>query len=293
MEKIQITETSLAAAKQWENSVFLEDDLLLVEHMSEVSLSQDPRRMNFILVGLCTRGHLSYNMDTQRQVVNAGDMFVVSERHVIDNYQASADLDGLCFMVSVKFFHEIIQNIGDMSALFLFAQHNPVVRLNEHNQQTFKEYYAVIRRKIQNADNHFLKDLVRTLLLALLYDLGNIIYHAVPTENTEHQSRADVIFNKFIAMVESNYKRERRVNWYAKQQGITPKYLSECVKHVSRRTPNEWIDNYVLLELRILMRNSTKSIKDITVEMNFPNQSFLGKYFKEHIGMSPSEYRRK
>ena len=293
MEKIQITETSLAAAKQWENSVFLEDDLLLVEHMNEVPLSQDPRRMNFILVGLCTRGHLSYNMDTQKQMVNTGDMFVVSERHVIDNYQASEDLDGLCFMVSVKFFHEIIQNIGDMSALFLFAQHNPVVRLNEHDQQTFREYYTVIRRKIEHADNHFLKHLVRTLLLALLYDLGNIIYHAVPKENNEHQSRADVIFNRFSTMVEKNYKQERRVSWYAKQQGITPKYLSECVKHVSRRTPNEWIDNYVLLELRVLMKNSTKSIKDITAEMNFPNQSFLGKYFKEHIGMSPSEYRKK
>lgn len=292
MEKIQITETSMAMAKQWENSGFLGDDLVLLEHMNAMPFPREPRRMNFILVALCTSGQVKYTMDTLEQVVNPGDMLVVGQRHVINNYQPSPDLDGLCFMVSVKFFHEIIQNIGDMSALFLFAQHNPVVRLNEHNQQTFKEYYAVIRRKIQNADNHFLKDLVRTLLLALLYDLGNIVYHSLP-ENTEHQSRADVIFSKFIGMVESNYKNERRVGWYAKQLGITPKYLSECVKHVSRRTPNEWIDNYVLLELRILLKNSSKSIKDITEEMNFPNQSFLGKYFKEHIGMSPSEYRRK
>ena len=74
--------------------------------------------------------------------------------------------------------------------------------------------------------------------------------------------------------------------------GITPKYLSESVKAVSRRTPNEWIDNYVTMELRVQLRNSTKSIKQIAEELNFPNQSFLGKYFKEHVGLSPSDYRK-
>ena len=102
----------------------------------------------------------------------------------------------------------------------------------------------------------------------------------------------DIIFTKFIHLVEGNYKRERRVGWYAEQLCITPKYLSETVKQVSRLTPNEWIDNYVILEIRVLLKNSTRSIKEIAMEMNFPNQSFLGKFFKERVGMSPSEYRK-
>ena len=82
------------------------------------------------------------------------------------------------------------------------------------------------------------------------------------------------------------------MGWYAEQLCITPKYLSEVIKQVSKRTPNEWIDNYVMLEVRVLLKNTTKSIKEITEELNFPNQSFLGKYFKEHMGVSPSEYRK-
>ena len=73
---------------------------------------------------------------------------------------------------------------------------------------------------------------------------------------------------------------------------ITPKYLSEMVKAVSRRTPNEWIDNYVVMELRSLLKNTTKTVKEIAADMNFPNQSFLGKYFKEHVGLSPVSYRK-
>ena len=73
---------------------------------------------------------------------------------------------------------------------------------------------------------------------------------------------------------------------------ISPKYLAETVRLISRKTPNDWINYYVVLEMRVLLKNTTKSIKEITKYMNFPNQSFLGKYFKEHVGMSPSEYRK-
>ena len=64
------------------------------------------------------------------------------------------------------------------------------------------------------------------------------------------------------------------------------------MKQVSRRTPNEWIDHYVTSEIRVMLKSTTMSIKEIAQTMHFPNQSFLGKYFKEHVGMSPSKYRK-
>ena len=85
---------------------------------------------------------------------------------------------------------------------------------------------------------------------------------------------------------------ERRVNWYANQMNITPKYLSESVKQVSKRPPNDWIDRFVTMEMRVLLKNSTLSIKEIADRLHFPNQSFMGKYFKEHVGMSPMKYRK-
>ena len=104
--------------------------------------------------------------------------------------------------------------------------------------------------------------------------------------------RAEDLFSKFIQLLEKNFRTERRVSWYAQQLEITPKYLSEIVKLVSKRTPNEWIDSYVVLELRVMLNNSTLNIKQIAEDMNFANQSFLGKYFKEHVGVSPTEFRK-
>lgn len=292
MEKPTITETSMALAKQWTNSGSLGDDLLLLDRMNEVPFPREPRRMNFILIALCTGGQVRYTMDTQEQVVNPGDILIAGERHVIDNYEATPDVQGLCFIVSVKFFHETIKNVSDVSALFLFSRQCPVLHLKERDQNVFKDYFAAIRSRLQGDEHPFRRDLIRTLLLAMFYDLTNVVYH-FQQQTVKNKTRADIVFTRFIKLVEEHCRHERRVSWYAGQLDITPKYLSECIKRASSRTPNEWIDNYVTMELRVMLKNTTKSIRDIAVEMNFANQSFLGKYFKEHTGMSPSEYRRK
>ena len=290
MVNLQIKETDINKAKSWSEAVYLDDDLLLTEHINKAPMPTEPRKMNFILIGLCTKGRIAYQVDTQEQIINPGDILIVSERHIVDHYQPSPDMEGLCMILSVNFFHEIIQNVRDVNSLFLFARNHPVISLTQKEQDTFKEYFQVIKQKIGDKENYFHKDLIRTLLLAMFYDVGNIIYRV--KENDKPQSRAETIFTNFIKMVEANYRHERRVGWYAQQLCITPKYLSETVKATSRRTPNEWIDNYVTMELRVILKNSSKSIKEIAEEMNFPNQSFLGKYFKEHVGLSPSKYRK-
>ena len=225
-----------------------------------------------------------------KQVIKPGDILVVSDRHIVDSYQHSDDMEGLCMVMSVNFFREIIKNVSDISSLFLFSRLHPVMSLEEEEIQTFKEYFQVIKGKISDKRNHFQKDLIKSLLLAMFYDLSNIIYRV--QNDIKPKSRREIIFTKFIKLVEDHFRHERRVSWYAKELDITPKYLSESVKSVSHRTPNEWIDYYITLELRVQLKNSIKSIKKIAEELHFPNQSFLGKFFREHVGMSPSKYRK-
>lgn len=289
-KQIQIQDTEFGKAKNWDGSVCLDNDLLLSDQINKAPMPSDPRKMNFILIGLCTKGEISYRMDTEELVVHAGEMLVVSERHVIDGYKRSDDMEGLCIMMSVDFFHEIIKSVHDVSSLFVYARMQPVMKLEAKEINTFMEYFQAIKQKISDNHNHFRKDLIRTLMLAMFYDVGNVIYRVKNFD--ESLLRSEKVFTTFLKMVEENCKRERRVSWYAHQLNITPKYLSTAVKRISGRTAVEWIENYVTMELRVLLKNSTKSIKEITEELNFPNQSFLGKYFKEHVGLTPSAYRK-
>ena len=163
--------------------------------------------------------------------------------------------------------------------------------IKEETAQTFVEYFNLIQRKVKDSSHRFRKELVTVLLKSMLYDIGNEIYQLQLSTNNK-QTRAEKIFYDFIQLLQEHFRYERRVNWYAGQLNITPKYLSESVKQVSKRPPNDWIDRYVIMEIRVLLKNSTMSIKEIAQELHFPNQSFLGKYFKEHVGMSPLKYRK-
>lgn len=289
-QKKEILNSDLSKAKTWDGSVSLDDDLLLSDQINLAPMPRDPRKMSFILIGLCTKGQINYRMDTEEQTVEAGDLLVVSERHIIEEYKPSEDMEGLCIMMSVDFFHEIIKTVHDVSSLFVFARIRPILKLQPEEIETFKEYFQFIKQKLSDNHNHFRKDLIRTLMLAMFYDVGNVIYRV--KNFNESLMSSEKVFTAFLKMVEENCRKERRVAWYAQQLQITPKYLSQAVKRVSGQAAVEWIENYVTMELRVMLKNSSLSIKEIANEMNFPNQSFLGKYFKEHTGMTPSAYRK-
>jgi AraC-like DNA-binding protein len=281
----------LEEAKNWGNADALSNCLALTDQISDAHTTQEPTRLNFILMALCLKGQAKYNIDTKEQTVKAGDLLFISERHIVDNYSASADFECLCIMVSTEFYHGFVQSVQNVSSLLLFSMNNPVVALTPSEVQVFSNYFHTIREKITNTGHHYRENLVKALLLAMFYDMSNVIYR-VEQQGKKPQMRADALFSQFIRLLEQNFRSIRRVSWYAEQLFITPKYLSEVVKQTSKRTPNEWIDSYVILEARVLLKTTTMSIKEIADELHFPSQSFLGKYFKEHVGVSPSEFRR-
>lgn len=292
MDKRQIIDTNFDTAKaDMKTTDFIDDDIVLYDDAKKIPLPKNPRRTTFIFVGLCTAGTASYTIDTEDVVVRKNDIMIISERRVTENYTASPDLECIGMFMSMNFYYETIRNVSDISAMLIFSRTTPEVSVSEKEARMFTDYFRILQSKTADTSNPFRRKVVQALVLAMFYDLNAIIHH-METRGHSKRPRADIIFTEFIRLVEANFKSERRVSWYAEQMCITPKYLAETVKQVSRRTPNEWIDNYVTLELRLRLKNSSKSIKEIATDMHFPNQSFLGKYFKEHVGLSPSSYRK-
>ena len=87
--------------------------------------------------------------------------------------------------------------------------------------------------------------------------------------------------------------RIRSVKTFADMLNITPKYLSVAVREVSGKTPTDWIQYYVVNVIAQRLTQTKKTIKEIFVELNFPNPSFFGRFVREHLGCSPKEYREK
>lgn len=101
------------------------------------------------------------------------------------------------------------------------------------------------------------------------------------------------IFQHFITLVNQYHTRERFISFYAEQMHLTPKYLSNIIRRASGHGPAEWINQNVLLEAKNLLKFTDKSIQEVAYALNFPNQSFFGRWFKTQTSLSPKEYRNR
>lgn len=289
----KLSEIDMALAIQSLETVGpIPESLLLFTKFEDLPFSLEPKRMNCIFLGLCLEGEVNMIVDTKEVQVVAGQSIVIGPGHVVSDFVVSRNCRGLGYIGSREFFQEAMKNVSELSTLFLYIREHPVRSCSAKEQEIYRAYFKAIQTRFSSATTRFIHPLVATLIRALVYDFGGLAWsdEAAPKRG---RTRAENIFNDFVHMVEDNFREQRKVSWYAEQLGISPKYLSEMVKAVSKQTPNDWIDKYVVMELRLILRDTTMSIKEVTERMCFPNQSFLGKYFKEHVGMSPSEYRRK
>lgn len=270
----------------------LGDDLIIVTKPQQMPAIIQPQRLECLILGLSLKGRAKYIANTIIYEVKADQTFIISNGSVMQELTFEPDFEGIIYLIKPTFFEDVVKGVKDVSTLFLFSRNFPVCNIDKEEAANIQQYTETIIRKMEQPEHHFRAETIKSLMTALIYDISNAIYR-IQNQDRSTVSRAEVIFTQYIKLVEKYFYTERRVSWYAQEMNITPKYLSETVKMVSHRTPNEWIDKYVIMELCSLLMNTTKTIKEIARDLNFPHQSFMGKYFKEHVGVSPSLYRRK
>ena len=103
--------------------------------------------------------------------------------------------------------------------------------------------------------------------------------------------RVRELFNRFMMLLEKDYKISRDVNYYAEQMNISSKYLTNIVNQVTGHTPKTIIDQYVILQLKMHLKRTTQSIKEMAWEFHFADVSFFCRYFKKHTGLKPQQIR--
>lgn len=103
--------------------------------------------------------------------------------------------------------------------------------------------------------------------------------------------RVRELFNRFMMLLEKDYKISRDVNYYAEQMNISSKYLTNIVNQVTGHTSKTIIDQYVILQLKLHLKRSTQSIKVMAWEFHFADVSFFCRYFKKHTGLTPQQIR--
>ena len=266
------------------------DNDLVITDFNSIPFPEDTRHMECIFVGLCTSGEGHYSIGTVGHRVKANDVIIVGDGQILGDIRTTKEFEGQALLISHEFLYDVIRDVRDVSNLFVFSREHPIFSLTDEDVEMFRRYVEFLKSKVADETHAFRKEVTGTLLASMIYDLCNATSQAQQLHS--RQTKSQEVFEHFIQLVEANFRHERRISWYGEQLGISSKTLLGIVKRVSNRTPNDWLDIYTTLEIRLMLRHTTKSIAEIAEELHFGTQSSLGKFFKEHVGMSPTAYRK-
>ncbi len=282
-------------------------DYVYVHITPESNHSEDLQkaiRFNGMIIFVIRSGRISVTVNMERINLSANQMLITGANSIITIDPDSIDnLDGYTLFVSDEFIHDLNFEIVILNNLPIASHRSPLCALEPEAVEHLIAYMELldmnVRRNTAEGDDLFAKSISRSLLTATLYQIMINSLHRKPLpadnfeepEHTRPRSRRMLYTHEFVRLVRKNFRTQHAVGFYANKLCISPKYLSLVVKESTGRTAAEIIDEYLLLEAKNLLRFSGKNIQQVAYELNFPNQSSFGKYFKHLTGMSPSEFQ--
>ena len=252
-------------------------------------VSKNTIQSDFVGYFLCVKGSAELLVDMKKYVLKEGSICVVLPYSTISVESHSPDLQGLGITTDPQILDSLkIPNVG---SYFLGVKNCPVVDVANNEADSLYELSMLIIKKQKQKNINFHQHIVHSLTVALCYEIASY-YQKYSTSIENSYTRQDDIFRNFINLVYKNFKENRSLEFYANKMFLTTRYLSSVIKQKTGTPASHWVTAMVITEAKNLLKNSNLSVQQIAIELNFPNASFFGQYFRKYAGCTPNDYRR-
>lgn len=290
-EDIQVKCAEVSALVELHQEGSVSDKIAVFENFEGLDLDGYLSLHGIVLV-LVERGSCELEINLNRVHLSEGCAYMCFTGQVTRMISMSADFKPLCVACSQNMVEDLMLHMKDSFRLMLMVKQVPYARWEPEKFAQLKKSFEYLQSKIKQAkDNQFYYQIVKNSLLTLSFECFGYMMEKMTIP--KGSNRKDTLFNSFIRNVEKNHKKEHSVKFYADELFVTPKYLSAVCDDLSGKGAKQWIDEYVALTAKMMLRSSQKDVQEISKELNFPDMSFFGKFFKRMVGMSPKAYRNK
>lgn len=269
------------------------DNLVIIDEIDALP-DNTVYNLDRILLLLCTKGRIQIEYDGHPVTIRQQELFVGSPGSTVSDYMVTPDFQCKAIIVRQEEVTSTLETHITVIKNIMRIKTMPVRTLTDGELQTIYDYYHLLCRQIQNTGNGCYNITVCLLLNSLILNIAGLFTTDgnLPEDETRSVHGSKIV-ETFIQMVNEDCGRTRQVETYAERLHITPKYLSTLVRASLQRTPTDVIRVVTVKEIERQLRYTDRSIKQISAQMQFPNASFFGRYFKKNTGMPPNEYRSK
>lgn len=252
-----------------------------------------PLRLKDSLLILVLSGEIYIDMNYQSHTLEKNMVVQLTEDDILLNISHSIDFMGYLVRISP----ELRSEIKGRSAGIRLQKASRLKRAYPIQKLDDKEFSRIVGRirsmqsYISDQTHLYRSLIIRNEVLSLFLDLDNSRANKYGDREIV-LSHAELLRERFRELLVENCRQHRDVGFYAQELCVTPDYLSRIIREHDGGSAIKWIATAVITEAQYLMRQPGKTINEIALEMNFPDQSTFGKFFKKQTGLSPKEYKK-
>lgn len=254
---------------------------------AEQSLDE-PFIFNGFVLTICLKGRAVFKLNFRDFAVSEGMIFAYLPGQIFRLMERSDDLVIETLFLSADYVLQLpLPKDLDLLKRLGFE---PVQKVSTETLHNMLELHAMVAKYHRQPERGYRDGQTRALIFTLLMEIGKV-YSAVAPSTPKAVSRQDGLADEFFKLLLENYKTERSVAFYADKLCLTPKYLSMTIKNVTSHPISDWVNQAVIIEAKRMLKTTDLTALQISEELNFPNPSFFGRFFKQYAGVTPLEYK--
>ena len=275
--------------KEEKVSDILDSDCFLIDHVTSqhLSLLTDPVKISAFTSVMVMKGEFRADISLSSFAMRGPSIVNIRPSQILTASNISDDFEAVAVVMSERLRDYLFLLSGEMPA-FNIAASRSVIPVAEEYVGDFRNFYDRLAALLAMRDNPFHFQAVG---LAIMQFFCQTAWRVYEPHIKDLPITGGMLSDRFLTLVRENFKKERFLDVYANELKITPKHRSRTIKTQTGVSAVEWIDRFVVLEAKVLLKSSRLNIQQISDNLNFPSQSFFGKYFKKQTGFSPKEFR--
>ncbi|MDH6310220.1 AraC family transcriptional activator of pobA [Dysgonomonas sp. PFB1-18] len=268
--------------------------------ISDKSVALPPMTSNYpfvvdgVIFAICIKGRGKIKINFKEYEIKANTIITVLPSFVIEYLERTEDLMVEFLIFSIDFMTQMPPSTRDIDISRSLVQ-SPCIEISADEAERYVEFHSFIVKQYKRKDHPFRVQMAKGLLYSLLSEVGGFYYSRMQETGQEVKasSHQEEQVSAFFRLLLQHHKDEKSLQFYADKMFLTPKYLSTIVKDRTGRTAFTWINEALIASAKYLLKTTNNTILQISDELNFPNASFFGRFFKKHTGLTPVQYRER
>ena len=266
------------------------DYFISPDEIDKVKSEDSPYKPNFYILGLCAEGWVEFYVDDKLVKISPNCLFAAGPQNTIQKIKQSLNCKLRYLFFSTDFMLKNIINAYELkSFLFFSANRKLYIQLEKEEVEPLLQLYNILKNKRDKLSSEHQNEIIRSLFYTFLFEAA-AIYQKKRLAQPKFTRDAELNL-KFQQLLVQTAKKKHNLKFYSDSLFITPKYLIHAIKKSSGKTPGKLIDEAIIAEAKLLLKDRDQTIASVSEQLQFSDQASFSKFFKKNTGITPVSYR--